>query len=46
VEFIYISCIFDILLVGVKLNNFVMEHDFQRPLSCYHTPWVMDIFLV
>jgi hypothetical protein len=37
---------FDILLVGFKLNHAVMEQDFQRSLSCCHTPWVMHIFLV
>jgi hypothetical protein len=29
VVFIYISCMFEILLVGVKLNHAVMEQDFQ-----------------
>jgi hypothetical protein len=30
VEFIYVSCMFDSLLVGVKLNYDVMEQDFQH----------------
>jgi hypothetical protein len=30
VEFIYVSCMFNSLLVGVKLNNVVMEPDFQH----------------
>jgi hypothetical protein len=30
VEFIYVSCMFNILLVEVKLNHVVMEQDFQR----------------
>jgi hypothetical protein len=29
VEFIYVSCMFVILLIGVKLNHAVMEQDFQ-----------------
>jgi hypothetical protein len=29
VEFIYVSCMFVILLVRVKLNHVVMEQDFQ-----------------
>jgi hypothetical protein len=30
VEFIYVSCMFDIFLVGDKLNHAVMEQDFQH----------------
>jgi hypothetical protein len=30
VEFLYVSYIFDSLLVGFKLNHAVMEQDFQR----------------
>jgi hypothetical protein len=30
VEFIYVSYMFVILLVGVKLNHAFMEQDFQR----------------
>jgi hypothetical protein len=29
VELIYVSCMFIILLVGVKLNHAIMEQDFQ-----------------
>jgi hypothetical protein len=29
VEFIYVNCMFVILLFGVKLNHVVMEQDFQ-----------------
>jgi hypothetical protein len=31
-EFIYVSCKFVILLVGVRLNHDVMEQDFQLEL--------------
>jgi hypothetical protein len=35
VEFIYVSYMFDNLLVGVKLNNVVMEQGFQHcNMSC------------
>jgi hypothetical protein len=39
VEFIYVSYMFDSLLVGVKLSHVVMEQDFQhctiiKLLSC------------
>jgi hypothetical protein len=44
VEFIYVSCMFDIILVAVNLNHAVMEQDFQHSLSCCHTSWVMHIF--
>jgi hypothetical protein len=46
VEFIYVSCMFTILLVGVKSNHAIMEQDFQHSLCCCHTPWVMHIFSV
>jgi hypothetical protein len=45
-EFIYVSCMFVILLVGVKLNHDVMEQEFQLKIFCCHTPLVMHIFPV
>jgi hypothetical protein len=44
VEFIYVSCMFIILLVGVKLNHVVMEQDFQLNYVVFIHLWLFISF--